>query len=502
MRAWLFLWGIGGCAPQDANNGGFPSNGKDGGSETAEPSGSDGADGSDGTDGADGGSETGETGRPSMFSFGDAITKTWSAPSASLSTTATFFEATDAAFIDAEHALVVGQGGWQVVSPTEARVYRHFNERRGIRVAASPELAAIATRESDVIVLDVSTPTSPSNIGSIRLPGQPEDISVDEERILVGLRAEGAQLFDRSLRLLAILPVSDAFGVALHGDRAVVTDADQLSLWDLSDLSAPRELHRVGLSAPGRDISWSGDQVAVGLGGAGVALFGVESDNLVLRGEATPPGAALSVALDGEDLWVAGWERVALLYAGSDRASLQLPIRGLEAPAESAIGIAARDGRAVLADWFYLTALQSNPDLSSPALSIPELVYFDEAEGGSNLVRVRNYGDQTLTLEIREPTEGWTLDPRVLSTAPGESADLVADSPDSRPAPDAHLPWTSNDPDYPSGTLSLAWARGGVGSEHPPMVLDGFVWPDPTPRRFDLAGERGKVVVLDYFALF
>lgn len=527
-RALLLLLASPACAPAPKPSGGVGAD-EGGGADGGEVGGDGATDGGDGatdggegaTDGgdgtadggdgaADGGDGAADGGDPGAgLTIGDPITPIWTSKISALPGGSSFFEGTDAAMLDAEHALVVGQGGWLVTTLSGPAVVVDADERRGIRVAARGGLAAIATRDRDLIVLDVAEPAAPRRLRSISLPTQGEDIAVDADRILVGLRDEGARLISAEGDTLGTIPVADAFAVALQGDRALVTDAAALTLWDIADPSAPIELTRVELSAPGRDLSWGEGHVAVGLGGAGLAVFAIEGDALRHQGDLQPPGAIFSVAIDGLDLWAAGWEAVSLIQLGAGPPVL----RGVQRTAESAMGLAAIDGRAMIADWFSLTSLQGYPGLGAPTLVLPDgLVWSPDPElRAPQAMTARNLGPFPLHLSTDAPGSGWRLTgldsggdtaAGALRLDPGDDAVLTASPPSGASIPDGGVGWRSDDPDRASGRLSFSVGRGGLGEPHPELVLNGFQWPDPSGVVYDLADQRGKIVLLVYFALF
>ncbi len=62
------------------------------------------------------------------------------------------------------------------------------------------------------------------------------------------------------------------------------------------------------------------------------------------------------------------------------------------------------------------------------------------------------------------------------------------------------LEWTSNDPDEGSGSVQIRGAGQTVGQPHEDFSLEGFAWPDNSPRYYQLGDQAGKVVFLAYFA--
>jgi hypothetical protein len=441
---------------------------------------------------------------------GDAIEPVWSSKIADLPAGPGFFEGTDAEFLDDDHVMVVGQGGWLVTRASTAEIVASDDERRSIRVSADAGLAVMATRERDLIFVDTTDPAAPRRLRSVSLPAQGEDVSVHSGRALVGCRAEGALLFDADGAQIGVIDVADAFAVSLRGDRALVSDDHALTLWDLTDPAAPVELDRQPLTGPGRDLDWSGEDVAVGLGGSGVSIWSVAGDRLRHRADLQPVGSIFSVAIDGDDLWLGGWSATSLIDLRAEPPAL----RGAERPAESAMGLDARGGRALVADWFTLTSLQQRPGEISPALYMTGRIDYpsDPALRGPEPVAVKNGGGAPLSLRFSAPSRGYTLSGLdlvaegdggfSLSLAPGEDSLLEMTPPSDAMSADADLRWTSDDPDRSSGLLRAERSRTALGAEHPPMRLPGFVWPDASPRVFDIADERGKPILLVYFALF
>ncbi len=461
----------------------------------------DGADGGDGSDGADGadGSDGGDGGSGLDLTYGDPIL-----PAGRQGTDASgggggeLVEWVDAAMIDSRYGITVGQGGWQVVDlDTAERVYK-ANAMRGFRVATDGNLAAISTRMGQVLRVDVSDPTRPTEMAALMGDGSVahEDVAVDAGRILVGWTTRGAILYDAEGRPTGTLPATHAFGVGLSGDRAVVTDLDTLILFDVSDPAFPVELDRQPMRGEGRDVSFDGDRVAVGIGGRGVDLFHIEDNALVLDGDLDIPGSSMGLSLDGDHLWVATWETVALAWVGEGGPTLL----GLEPVSQSAFGVGARDGRALVADWFFASILEQVPGVAGPELVMEETVWLRDA-GETLLLPVRNAGPMALTVDFSPPA-GWTFDPSSLSLDPGARTDVRLTPPATLDRPRDAAPVVTNDPDESELLLQLWQPEGEIGAMHDPFTLTGVQMPDTTLQDYVLEDQRGKVVLLVYWALF
>lgn len=416
----------------------------------------------------------------SPFVLGDPITTVGSAQESFQ------VEWMDAAMIDGSRGLVVGQGGFMTVSLDGPELLTYVNAERAYRVAIDGDRAYLATRVHGVYAVDLSDPVNPVPARTVPVnAGFHEDIAADGGRVLLGALDEGAILLNDALSPLAVLPADYAVGVALWENRALVADGEALVLWNLTELAAPVELARAPLRATGRDIARAGAHVAVAMGGQGVAVFSLVDDALEHRGDLEFPGTSFSVAIDGDDLWIAGWEVAALAWLGEGGPI----VRGHEPVQQSAMGVAAADGRALIADWMYATVLASEPGLAGPELHLPERLDLGSAEASLPLP-LRNWG--ALSTEVNIETEGVTLSGDRFTLGPGEQV-----VPTLRGA--GSLRVHSEDPDEPTLSMALGLVELGVGSPHPDFDLAGFVWPETQQRPYRLADAAGEVVMLAYF---
>jgi len=406
-----------------------------------------------------------------------------------------FWEWVDAALLDDGTPVVVGVSGFGVLDPDDHDVIFEQHMDRSFRVAADGDKIAVATREGAVKLFDLTNRTQPVPLGEYDAPGYHEDVAFDGDRVLVGWHDSGGVMLDASGNPLANLPGDDVFAVGLSGDRAVLTDDQDLVLYDVSQLPQFQELDRIDMSANGRDIDFDGDRIAVGLGGQGAAVFEVDGDSLVELGRVEPPGTALSVALDGDYLWIGGWEIVGLAWIGPD-GPLML---GNEPPESSAMGLAAGDGVATVADWYFVTTMERGDMVAGSELVLPERLYFTGDPLDPLTLTVHNGGAFPLSVEL-EPPDSYAFDQTELDIAPGGFAYLLV-TPDPY-APPESLEWTSNDPDEPSGTVELKPGSASLGTPHDDFTLEGFTWPDTTLTNHTLFEQQGKVVFLAYWANF
>jgi len=407
----------------------------------------------------------------------------------------------EATVVGDDHVVLSGQGGAQLFSLEDGLpVGPQLTVPQTFRSAADGAEVVFGGRTGSLYPVSFADPGSPERLDPIPEPpnfGFYEDIAYANGLLLLGAHETGGVLLDRGGTRVGTLPASDAYGVGLAPGRAVLTDRDELVLFDIRDPRSPLELDRLPMGGEGRDVDFDGERVAVGLGGRGVGVWDIEADLLVPRGTTGLPGAALDVSLDGDEVWVGAWESSALVRVGDDG----LTVLGLEAPRFSAMAVGARGGRAVVADWYGMQLLERTRDVGGPELSIPEAVRF-QGGGAEVFLDVRNWGPEPLAVELDAAGTGFVVSPMELTVPPGGWERVRIAAPMSLPEVPTPLPWTSNDPDEPSGVVELAPADRGVGTVHADFSLQGLVGTDPALRMFTLAEQRGKVVVLAYFALF
>ncbi len=420
--------------------------------------------------------DTGDTGTPpdTESQLPDGFTR--GDPIATLNTTHTkgHWETLDAAQISADRALVVANNGNVVVDTTTGEIVSEAPEHNGFHVEWDPTIdtAWVTTKIHELWKMDVSDPddpyvarkTQPWSSGS-------EDLDCEDGLVLVSAHDDGAYLLDADLDVQAIFPASWAVGAGLVGGRAVITDAHEVVLIDWSEPTAPVELDRLALGVTGWDLDFDGTHVAVAQGSEGVAVLQVVDDTLVLRGELPSPGGVYGVSLDGDYLWAAAWSETMLAWLGDDEPVMV----GHEPSAESAMALGSLDGGKVLvAEWKQITLLERTDFVAGAEVDLRSEWWWAADDTSAKTVIVLNGGAEDLVMTF-EQTEGWTVEPPELVLPPGEREDLRV-KPESLPT-DATVPWTSNDPDEPTGELQLSLAESSIGQPHPEFTLESFTPP-------------------------
>ena len=403
----------------------------------------------------------------------------------------------DAAMISAEEVVMVGVTGTALLDVETATEIRLFDTNRAYRVDVDPEsrIAIVGTISDGLrrVDLDAGTVERVNDGPSV---GH-EDVSIDGGKAIVAWRSAGAVLLNDRLDIVSTVPATSATAAVLRGDRALFTDEAELVLLDVSDLSAPVELDRVPIPSAGVDLDFDGEQIALGLGGRGVVLFRLEDDTLAEAGSLRVPGNAQGVALDGDYLWIGAWEVSALAWIGEGGPY----VLGHEEPVFSAMSIAARDGVAVVADWYTATTIARVDGFAGPEMHASSYQLSFQPDGSPERLSFTNYGAMTLELSAEPPGQGYAVDVTEMTLAPGETGAFTVTPPGGGGAiPSVDMAVTTNDPDEPGGDIRLQPAQGGVGAMHPEMELFGFTWPSTALTAYRLSDYRGKAVFLAYWA--
>ncbi|MFT5683198.1 MAG: hypothetical protein ACI8RZ_004127 [Myxococcota bacterium] len=401
-------------------------------------------------------------------------------------------EWTDAAMIDADTALMAGVTGYGVYDLPSGTLTEDYNTSRTYRVDVSDTHAIFASRIDGVRLVELSNLSGPGAVH--RLDGMThEDVSIDGDRALVAWKSDGVQILDMALNTLGWIP-AESDTVALLGDIAVIGDGESVVLYDITDPTDPIERSRVEVSGRPADLDFDGTRVAVAMGGSGAGVLSVSDDILTDLGRVISPGAAMSVALDGDRLWIAAWEQVVL----ADLSDGAPTVIGHETPVMSAMGLAARDGTAVVADWLLVTAMTHNEGVAAPEVDTERGVVFQDATQPER-VAFANHGPRDLNVTITGVPDGFSVDVESLTILPG-FVDSLSLTPPGGTFGQTLLEWTTNDPDESTGSTKVAMASNVLGAPHPDFTLFGLSWPDTTLSSYTLSEYLGTVVMLAYWA--
>ncbi len=453
--------------------------------------------GDGGSGGGDGGTSDGGSADyvPPPLDLGDPITNLGSME-------LDFYEHVDAVVLDEDWGLLVGHSGFSIASLADGHIDGQYATDRGYYIGVHDHIAWVGTKYNGLYEVDLTDPTDP-HMGR-RYPGLTDgahmDVDFDGTNILITWLADGAELLAASdLTRVGSFPVTSARGAALGDGIALicdeVDDEASLVLFDISEPSTPVEQDRVELRGVCHDVAVDGDKVAASMGGNGVEILRVEGDSLVDRGRVSLPGTTMGVDIDGDYAWTGSWEVVGLIWIGDESTPVVI---GHEEVSESAMGIGAGYGKAMVADWFHATAMQLNPGVAGPELVIPDELQLADGQTDQEQMEVWNNGafDLDLTLAVTGGELGVSEEQLVL--APGEKRTVLVD-PGTRNS-GGTISWTSNDPDEAAGDINVSIAVSGIGSPHVDFELPGFSWPEGELTNSRLSDFEGEVVFLAYWA--
>jgi hypothetical protein len=423
---------------------------------------------------------------------------------------------------------------------------QYFVELTDIELSTSGD-HAYAVGQGGLTIMDISDPTTPSVLYSGRGTNGTEmrfdHIEVGEDDTLYATGSFGMSVFDASTpaapEQLRRIDGSGMSGMAQLGSSLyLTTSAGELVVYDVTDPQNPKETSRVsGLSHPWRpavqgthiyvsdntagvvvydastpsspsllgafeatggvqEIAFSpdGGTLYAAVGGAGVEVFSLEDPAApVSLGTISVNYSVISVDTAGGLLWAANQQDVVAFDISQPR---EPSLVNTEQTEQWAMHIAARDNRVVVADWAYLHIYEADPSIIAPDMA-PSSTKVYLPEGGSVSLSVSNLGGGPLSLlggeapgvlvESDRTTIGSGRQASIRLSFTGAAADTVAclssDDPDE---PDHYIEIVATEPGGPGA---------GVGSAAPDFTLE-----DLDGQSLTLSDQRGKPVVLAYFA--
>jgi len=432
-----------------------------------------------------------DTGEPGCDALPDGIARGLPVVRETSIETDVFMEYLDVALLGDGRALLGANNGWSVVD-VASMAFTHVESvghQSVWRVAADPAsgLAYFGTQINHVAVVDITS--DPPTTGRRIEPwsGWHADLSAEGGRLLVAALDDGAWLIEGATQeTLGRIP-SHATAVQLDGDRAWVAGTESVGLWDLSDTRSPTLLAEAPLPVPAIDAAGNGERVVLALGAEGVVGVTFDGTGLTVHPSFDTDGAAYGVAADGEQVWAASWRAVSL-GRWTDAGPEWL---GEAASPMFAMGVDARDGTAVAADWQLVSRYTGDASLGGPELRMVDRIDVS-GEGPHTLsVRVENAGVGELSL-------AWSGDgaPDDLSLCPGESRSLSVEV----SAVPLALPYETNDLDESSGLLSIQQASGQLGAVHTDFTLEAIQAGSTTSSPWSLSEHAGELVYIAWFA--
>ena len=403
-----------------------------------------------------------------------------------------------AAVIDDNTVVMCGQGGVGTMELQTGEVISYADSPRGLHIDVSDGTAIVSSRTDQVTYYDVSDPTDIKVGLSLQKHEVPhEGVAIQGDRSYVAWRSRGLRVYNLEMNLVSVFDASDASVVDVHNNRAVLVDGQTLKLLDISNPASISELANIELSGPATDIMMDDAHIAVGLGSRGVEIFEHDNTAMSRKGQWTFTGAVQGLALDGDHLWLATWTSTVVMNIGGEAPV----VLGMERPVNSAFGVAARNGHAVISDWYYSTSYQLIEGVAAAEVYMLGELNFQNNVQSNQWLRVVNGGGRPLEITFEEAVGDYVLNAAGTYTIePGGSQSLSVATKDSSGFGDGMIQWSSNDPDDPYGSIFLKPSNQGVGSTHPDFEFPILSYPDGLTGNFRLSDHIGKVIFLSWWA--
>lgn len=336
-----------------------------------------------------------------------------------------------------------------------------------------------------------------------------EGLAARGDRIYAAMHDDGLGVFaveGDSLSEVSVLKegIGSAWDVVLGERHLYLADATgALLIYELAESGPPRLLSRTPLPGTAQAMTLRGSTVYIAAGSAGVVVVEAADPSAPrITAELDTPGAAVEIAASDTHLFVADWDtaRVYDLVKPSTPTIVAVENIETDAPFSRVLGIAAHGKYAFIGEWTGMYAYELHAERTAPALALESTTMAFSAAGREGLL-VENHGTAPLRLEgfdVEGP--GFAVEEAPSVLPPGGSRVLqVSYVPSGEAKAEGQLLIRSNDPDR--GVVPVALKAGGggvtVGVAAPETILellDGGTW--------KLSEQRGKVVLLAYFATF
>jgi len=260
---------------------------------------------------------------------------------------------------DAFAYLIVGTQGLLVIDVSDPtapiEVGSHSTRGYALAVALDGDRALVANRSDGLTLLDLSDPMRPVEVGHLDTPGSAWDVVVSDGLAFVADSQSGLQLLDVA-RAGDPSPVSaystsaPAKAVWVDESIAYVAMGDAgLELVDVSDPSNPARLGVIRIFGEANCVVVAGGTAFVAAGYGGVRMIDVrDPTSLEEMGFISTASEAMGLTLVGNSLYVAEATEGLSVYSVSDPTNPQR-IAHFDTPGE-AMSVTVHAGRAYIAD--------------------------------------------------------------------------------------------------------------------------------------------------------
>jgi hypothetical protein len=239
-------------------------------------------------------------------------------------------------------------------------------------VALSGDYAYVADSDNGLVIVDVSNKAAPSLAGSYDTARWAWDVAVSGGYAYVADGWNGLVIVDVSSKSAPTLAGSYdtgyAYGVAVSGDYAYVTDDDNgLVIVDVSSKSAPTLAGSYNTAGCAEDVAVSGDYAYVANGSTGLVIVDVSNKSAPVLAGSYDTRYALGVAVSGDYAYVAdGYNGLVIVDVSNKSAPV---LAGSYDTAGIAHGVAVSGDYAYVADDYNGLVIVDASSKSAPTLA-------------------------------------------------------------------------------------------------------------------------------------
>lgn len=374
---------------------------------------------------------------------------------------------------------------------------------------ATGALAVTAAREDGLDFIDISDVTNPDLLTRYRHEEFAYESVVFRDSIAwAAAHSNGLEILNiidpANPAQLAVVNsnLENTWDVFLDGDKLYVADGPSgLKIFDLSNPANPQFISSIPLSGYCKEVIIHNDLAYIAVGAAGFDIVDVSNpaQPQFLSNYRGGFGLTNHLAYDNGIIYAASWE----LVEAVDVSDPLNPARiATEETPYRAMGIAARDGRVFVTDWWIFRAYNFQ-DFDVADIHIkPEDHDFGFQGVGVPITeeyKIFNLGESNLEISnISSPIPHYTISPTTLTVPPGDTGRVdITFTPSGIGTRFAVLNVYSNDPDEAEKSMSVF---GGESRLSPGDSAVGFTLNDIDGNTHMLEQYRGKVVLLIFFA--
>lgn len=262
-----------------------------------------------------------------------------------------------------------------------------FNPRGySFDIAVDDDYAYLIVGTQGLLVIDVSDPTSPIEVGSHSTRGYAQAITLDGTRAYVANRSDGLTILDvsdpmRPVEVGHLDTAGSAWDVVVSGSYAFIADSQAgLQIVDVSRSGTPSLVGSHETSASAKAVCVSGNVAYVAMGDAGLELIDVSAPSAPARVSVIKTfGEANGVVVaDGTAYVAAGYGGVRILDVRDPSAPVEV---GLVSTSGEAIGLALVGTALYVAEATDGLSVYSVADPTSPQ----RIAQFDTPGEATNL---------------------------------------------------------------------------------------------------------------------